>query len=136
MDGFQGAVLRIKLRRLDAWNARRAELAALYRELLAGTSVELPADDPADEPAYHVLAAWVDRRDGVRAALEARGIATRIHYPVPVHLQGSYASLGLGRGSFPHAERCCDRELSLPFFPELSDDQARAAAAALAEATV
>jgi dTDP-4-amino-4,6-dideoxygalactose transaminase len=135
MDGFQGAVLRIKLRRLDGWNARRRELAALYRELLAGADVELPDDDPADETAYHVLAAWVDDRDGVRAALDARGVATGIHYPVPVHLQPAYASLGLGRGSFPHAERCAERELSLPLFPELGDEQVRTAAAALAEVT-
>jgi dTDP-4-amino-4,6-dideoxygalactose transaminase len=135
MDGFQGAVLRVKLRRLDGWNVRRLELAALYRELLAGANVELPADDPDDEPVHHVLAAWADDRDGVRAALAARGVATSIHYPVPVHLQGAYATLGLGRGSFPEAERCADRVLSLPFFPEMTDDQVRTAAAALVEVT-
>ena len=133
MDGLQGAVLRIKLRRLDAWNARRREVAALYRALLQGADVELPVDDPESVCVYHVFAAFVDGRDSVRAELGARGVATGIHYPIPVHLQDAFAGLGLPRGSFPHAERAADRELSLPIFPEMTDEQVRVAAAALAE---
>lgn len=134
MDGFQGAVLRIKLRRLDEWTARRRELAGLYRDLLVEARVDLPEDDPEDQCVYHVFAVYVDDRDSVRAELEARGVGTGIHYPTPVHLQEAYADLGHRRGSFPHAERACDRVLSLPMFPEMTCDQVRYAASALAQA--
>jgi dTDP-4-amino-4,6-dideoxygalactose transaminase len=135
MDGFQGAVLRIKLARLDEWTSRRRELAALYRELLAEAKLDLPQDDPEDECVYHLFIVFVDDRDSVQAALEARGIGTGIHYPIPVHLQKAYAELGHGRGSFPHAERASDRVLSLPLYPEMSPDQVREVAAALVEIT-
>jgi dTDP-4-amino-4,6-dideoxygalactose transaminase len=133
MDGFQGAVLRIKLRRLDDWTTKRQELAALYRDLLAGTNVELPRDHPDDECVYYVFVVYVDDRDSVQAALEARGIGTGIHFPIPLHLQTAYAGLGYERGDFPHAESACDRALSLPLFPEMSPDQVNQVAAALAD---
>jgi dTDP-4-amino-4,6-dideoxygalactose transaminase len=135
MDGFQGAVLRIKLRHLAGWTARRLEVARLYRELLAEAPVELPTDDPRDESVYHVFAVFADDRDRVRDELGRRGIGTAIHYPIPIHLQRAYAALGLGPGSFPHTERACERVLSLPMYPELTDEQARRAAAALVEVT-
>ena len=131
MEGFQGAVLRIKLKRLEQWNARRKEIATLYRSLLQG--VEILADDPRDERVYHLFVVYVERRDAVRSALVARGVHTAIHYPCPLHLQPAFASLGLGAGSFPHAERACERVISMPFFPEMSDDQVRYAAEELAE---
>lgn len=133
MDGFQGAVLRIKLGRLDQWTAKRLVLAQEYRALLAGANVVLPADDPADECVYHVFAVYVEERDAVRAALEARGIGTGIHYPVPVHLQKAYVALGYERGDFPHTERACSRVLSMPLYPELTLDQVRYSASVLAE---
>jgi dTDP-4-amino-4,6-dideoxygalactose transaminase len=133
MDGFQGAVLRIKLRRLDQWTARRRELGRLYREQLAGANVELPEDGPDDECVYHLFIVYVDDRDSVRDALKTRGVGTAIHYPVPVHLQNAYASLGYERGTFPHTERACDRVLSMPMFPELTTEQVRYAASTLAE---
>jgi len=133
MDGFQGAVLRVKLKRLDGWIARRLEIARLYRRRLAGARVDLPEDDPRAEGAYHLFAVYVDARDRVREALAARGVGTAIHYPRPVHLQTAYARLGHRPGSFPHAERACERVLSMPLFPEMTLEQAEYASEALAE---
>jgi dTDP-4-amino-4,6-dideoxygalactose transaminase len=132
MDGFQGAVLRVKLRHLDAWTKRRLEIARLYQERLAGTRVGRPQDDPRGEGVYHLFVAYVENRDAVRAALEVRGVHTAIHYPVPVHRQDACASLGYGPGSFPHTEHACDRVLSMPLYPEMTLEQAEYAAAALA----
>ncbi len=133
MDGFQGAVLRVKLKRLEEWTARRQEFARLYRELLAGARVGLPQDDPRATPVYQQFVVYVEARDAVRAALEARGVTTSIHYPRPLHLQKAYRGLGYPPGSFPHAERACQRVLSMPLFPELTAEQVRYAATALAE---
>jgi dTDP-4-amino-4,6-dideoxygalactose transaminase len=133
MDGFQGAVLRVKLKRLEQWNARRKKIAALYRSVLQGVKVDIPSDDPRDERVYHLFVVYVERRDAVRAALEARGVHTAIHYPCPVHLQPAFAALGFGPGSFPHAERACERVLSMPFFPEITDEQVRYAGEQLAD---
>lgn len=133
MDGFQGAVLRIKLRRLADWTARRRELAGRYRELLADANVEVPADSPDAESVYHLLVVWVDDRDAVREALQERAIGTAIHYPIPVHLQPAYASLGHTVGSFPHTERACERVLSLPLYPEMPDEHVEHTASILAE---
>ena len=133
MEGFQGAVLRVKLKRLEQWNARRKEIAALYRSFLQGANVEILADDLRDERVYHLFVVYVERRDAVRAALEARGVHTAIHYPRPLHLQPAFAALGYESGSFPHAERACERVLSMPFFPEMTDEQVRYAAKQLAE---
>jgi len=132
MEGFQGAVLRVKLKRLEQWNARRKAIAALYRSVLQGAKVEIPCDDPRDESVYHLFVVYVERRDQVRAALEARGVYTAIHYPRPVHLQPAFAALGFGPGKFPHAERACERVLSMPFFPEITDEQVCYAAEQLA----
>jgi dTDP-4-amino-4,6-dideoxygalactose transaminase len=133
MEGFQGAVLRVKLKRLEQWNARRKEIATLYRSLLQWASVEIRPDDPRDERVYHLFVVYIERRDAVRAALEARGIHTAIHYPCPVHLQPAFAFLGYGPGSFPHAEHACERVLSMPFFPEMTNEQVRYAAEQLAD---
>jgi dTDP-4-amino-4,6-dideoxygalactose transaminase len=133
MDGFQGAVLRIKLKRLNAWTARRQELARLYRDLLVRTNADLPQDDPADESVYHLFVVYVDDRDSVQTALKERHIETRIHFPIPLHLQKAYTGLGYERGDFPHAEDACNRTLSLPIFPELQADQVRRVAAALTD---
>ena len=133
MEGFQGAVLRVKLKRLEQWNARRKEIAALYRRALQGANVEIPSDDPRDERVYHLFVVYVERRDAVRAALEARGVHTAIHYPRPLHLQPAFTALGYGRGNFPYAERACERVLCMPFFPEMTDEQVCYAAEQLAE---
>ncbi len=132
MDGFQGAVLRVKLKHLEQWNARRKEIAALYRSVLKGVNVEIPLDDPRDERVYHLFVVYVERRDAVRAALQACGVYTAVHYPRPVPLQPAFAVLGYGPGGFPHAERACERALSMPFFPEMTDEQVRYAGEQLA----
>ena len=123
MHGYQGAVLRIKLRRLYAWTARRQEIAREYRRLLAGARLEIPVDDPRDECVYHQFAIYVSNRNSVIAQLREREIETSVHYPRPVHLQPAYSSLGYPPGIFPHAERACERVLSLPMFPSLTADQ-------------
>ena len=133
MDGFQGAVLRIKLKQLDVWTAKRQELARQYRKHLANARIDLPHDDPHDECVYHLFAVYVDNRDAVRAELEGRGVQTAVHYPMPLSLQKAYASLGYRPGSLPQAERACERVLCLPMFPELTLEQAEYAAKTLAE---
>lgn len=114
MHGFQGAVLRIKLGHLDAWTARRQEIARDYRRLLAGARVEMPVDDPRDECAYHQFVIYVKNRNAVITQLAAREIETAVHYPRPVHLQPAYSLLGYPPGVFPMAERACEQVLSLP----------------------
>jgi dTDP-4-amino-4,6-dideoxygalactose transaminase len=123
MQGFQGAVLRIKLRHLEAWTARRKEIAREYRRLFARARLKMPVDDPGDECVYHQFVIYVDNRDAVIAKLAAREIETTVHYPRPLHLQPAYCSLGYPRGSFPHAERACERVLSLPLFPRMNPEQ-------------
>jgi dTDP-4-amino-4,6-dideoxygalactose transaminase len=123
MHGFQGAVLRIKLRHLDAWTARRQEIAREYRRLLAGGRVEMPVDDPRDECVYHQFVIYVKNRSTVVAQLAAREIETAVHYPRPVHLQPAYSSLGYPQETFPMAERACERVLSLPIFAGMTAEQ-------------
>jgi len=135
MDGLQGAVLRIKLRRLYSWNAKRQELAREYRRLLAGARVEIPVDDPRDECVYHQFAIYAGNRGALIAELAARGIETAVHYPRPAHLQPAYSSLGYPQGTFPHAERACERVLSLPVFPTLTPEEITFVSNAVREAT-
>jgi dTDP-4-amino-4,6-dideoxygalactose transaminase len=133
MEGFQGAILRVKLPRLDRWNARRKELAEIYRRTLAGARVELQEGGAAGGRVDHLLVVYVADRDAVRARLEERGVQTSIHYPVPLHLQKPYQALGYRRGDFPLAERACERVISMPLYPEMSDEQAVYAARTLRE---
>lgn len=134
MDGIQGAVLSVKLKQLETANVKRREHAALYEQLLGGLeNIITPAAAAHNEHVYHVYAVRVNNRDQVLRDMAEKGIACAIHYPVPVHLQGAYADLGLGVGSFPVAERCADQFLSLPMYPELTSIQIRAVAEALKE---
>ena len=123
MQGFQGAVLRIKLRRLYAWTAKRRDVAREYRTLLAGARLEIPVDDPRGECVYHQFVVYAANRNALASQLAAREIETAVHYPRPVHLQPAYSSLGYPPGTFPHSERACERVLSLPVHPALSADQ-------------
>lgn len=122
MDGFQGAVLSVKLPHLDSWNARRREIAARYREGLNGVEglSLLPRNDWS-EPIWHIFPVFHAQRDEFRSRLQALGVQSGVHYPRPVHLQPAYASLGYEPGDFPIAEELAATELSLPMFPELSD---------------
>jgi dTDP-4-amino-4,6-dideoxygalactose transaminase len=123
MQGFQGAVLRIKLRHLYAWTARRQEIAREYRRLLAGARLEMPVDDPRDECVYHQFVIYVANRNAVVAHLATREIETVVHYPRPIHLQPAYSSLGCPLGTFPRTEVACERVLSLPAHPGLLQEQ-------------
>jgi dTDP-4-amino-4,6-dideoxygalactose transaminase len=135
MDGVQGAVLSVKLPHLDAWNARRQKHALRYYELLLDVpAIGLPVIGPDRESVYHLFVIELDDRDRVAASLRERGIQTGLHYPIPVHLQPAYRKLGLKKGSFPVAELLAERCLSLPMFPELSDEQIEYIATSLIEA--
>jgi len=124
MDGIQGAVLQIKLRRLAAANEARRTHARLYNELLSDLEeIVVPQEAPHRTHVYHVYAVRVPQRDRVLDALTRRGIGCGIHYPVPVHLQEAYHPLGLREGSFPVAEQCAREFLSLPMYPELRPEQ-------------
>lgn len=133
MHGFQGAVLRIKLRYLEAWTARRQEIARDYRRVLAGARLEMPSDDPRDECVYHQFVIYVKNRGSVMAQLADRGIETAVHYPRPLHLQTAYSSLGYPPGTFPLSERACEHVLSLPIFPQMTAEQVNYVAGSVLE---
>jgi dTDP-4-amino-4,6-dideoxygalactose transaminase len=124
MDGIQAAVLRVKLGALDRGNAARRAHARLYNEHLGGREdLITPIEANYAKHVYHVYAVRVKGRDQLLHALAERGISCGIHYPIPIHRQQAYHSLGLRHGSFPVAERCAEEFLSLPMFPELTAEQ-------------
>jgi dTDP-4-amino-4,6-dideoxygalactose transaminase len=123
LDTIQAAVLLVKLRHLDGWNEARRRHAARYDQLLAGCGLTLPRAGPQVEHVFHQYVVQAPGRDVVAAALADRGIATGMHYPIPIHLQEAYHGLGVGRGSFPVTEEAAGRLLSLPMYPELRPDQ-------------
>ncbi len=123
MDGVQGAALGVKLRYLDGWNDGRRTAANAYRAWLAGANLGLPAESDGEDHVWHVFAVRVRERARVQQALNDAGVATGIHYPVPVHLQPAYADLGYGEGAFPVSEALASETLSLPMFPELTARQ-------------
>lgn len=131
MDGVQGAILRVKLRYLDAWTEARRTHADLYNELLANSSVKLPVEMPYSHHVYHVYAVRLPQRDQLQKKLNDQGIQTGIHYPIPVHLQAAYADLGYSSGDFPHSEAASNEVLSLPMYAELSKEQVEHVGAAL-----
>jgi dTDP-4-amino-4,6-dideoxygalactose transaminase len=120
LDPLQAAFASIKLKRLDGWNARCREIAGRYREGLKDV-VWVPRDQPGEEPVYHNFIIQVERRDAMSEHLTKRGVGSRIHYPIPIHLQDCARELGYKRGDFPVAERQAARILSLPIYPELGD---------------
>jgi dTDP-4-amino-4,6-dideoxygalactose transaminase len=123
MDGIQGAILRVKLRRLEDWTERRRAAAKRYARLLADAGVGIPAEMAYARHVYHLYAIRTDDRPALQEALHAEQIQTGIHYPIPVHLQPAYASLGYTAGDFPEAEAAAREVLSLPMFPELTEPQ-------------
>jgi dTDP-4-amino-4,6-dideoxygalactose transaminase len=133
MDGIQGAILRVKLRHLEAWTEARRSRAALYTELLAGAGLGTPVVRPGARHVFHVYTVRTSERDRYRRALAERGIHTGVHYPIPIHLQAAHADLGYSAGDFPHAERAAAEVLSLPMYAELSDAQIEQVAAAVRE---
>jgi len=131
LDELQAAILTVKLRHLDAANARRRELAQMYHRLLARENLTLPVPREAAESVYHQYVIRSPHRDALRTYLHAQGIGTLIHYPVPIHHQPAYQGrLRLG-SSLGWCESVAGEVLSLPMFPELSTEQVRRVANAI-----
>ncbi|SRR5579871_2720464 len=122
MEGFQGAVLRVKLRHLESWTEKRRAIVAEYNNLLADCDLETPVEMPWGRHVYHVYTVRSKNRDHLQTTLADQGIQTGIHYPIPVHMQPAYADLGYGEGAFPQAEAAAREVLSLPLYPELSSE--------------
>jgi dTDP-4-amino-4,6-dideoxygalactose transaminase len=124
LDAIQAGLLRIKLRHLDDWNAARRKNAQLYDRLFAGVDGVTVVPEPEwSTSVYHLYVVKVKDRDAVQKRLTERGVATALHYPVPLHLQNAYRRLGHSLGDFPIAERQAAEILSLPMFPELTEEQ-------------
>jgi dTDP-4-amino-4,6-dideoxygalactose transaminase len=124
MDTLQAAILNVKLRYLQQWNRARAEHAERYRQVLNGIGdVAFQQRAPHSTHIYHLFIIETDQRDALQKHLETAGIKTGIHYPKPIHLQEAYSEMGLRIGDFPCAERLAARILSLPMYPELTDEQ-------------
>jgi dTDP-4-amino-4,6-dideoxygalactose transaminase len=125
MEGIQGAVLGVKLKHLPAWTAARRRVAHQYHTLLQDTPLQLPVEADYAESAYHLYVVRHPRRDELKQHLEKHGIGCALHYPLPLHLQKCYVSLGHRAGDFPVAEQAARECLSLPIYPELTDAQIR-----------
>ena len=135
LDAIQAGILRVKLPHLAHWNEQRRESARRYLELLAPIegSIALPHEPTWAKSVYHLYVVRTSLRDEMQSHLTAAGIGTGIHYPIPVHLQAAYSSLGYKRGDFPVAEEASDQILSLPMFPGLKMDEQRRVAESVAE---
>jgi dTDP-4-amino-4,6-dideoxygalactose transaminase len=144
MDGFQGAVLSVKLRYIESWNQSRRTLAARYHNLFAKTGlaesgpyprhgVVLPQETPGSRHVWHQYVIRTQRRDELRAFLADRQIGSEVYYPIPLHLQDALKGLGYVEGDFPEAERAASEVLALPIFPELREDEQETVVAAIAE---
>jgi dTDP-4-amino-4,6-dideoxygalactose transaminase len=130
MDEIQAAILSAKLPRLEQWNDRRAEIASVYTSSLEGTAVRPLAQLPDRRHVFHLYVVEAPDRDRFRDDLERQGVATLIHYPVPIHRQPPYSGLGDGPVSLQNSERLADSIVSLPLFPEMTDEEVEAASAA------
>jgi dTDP-4-amino-4,6-dideoxygalactose transaminase len=133
MEGIQGAVLGIKLKYLDKWTSGRRRVAHRYHELLTGTPLQLPREATYAESAYHLYVVRHPQRDKLKEYLDANGVGCALHYPLPLHLQKCYASLGYKPGDFPMAEKAARECLSLPIYAELTDAQIQRVATVIKE---
>lgn len=131
MDGIQGGVLSVKLQYIDAWNERRRAHAKRYRELLPA-SVQTMHERTGATPVYHLFVIRSPKRDALQEHLKKKGIQTGIHYPIPIHLQPAYADRGWKEGDFLVAEKLSKEILSLPMFPEMTEEQIREVCEAVA----
>lgn len=136
MEGFQGAILRVKLAHLEDWTEARRAHAQQYNVALAEKGVQLPEEMPGNRHVYHVYAVRTPKRDALQQALQAEGVQTGIHYPKPVHLLPAYADLGYGPGAFPGSEQAAAEVLSLPMFAEMTAEQIEGVAQAVQKAGV
>lgn len=123
LDGLHAAVLRVKLRNLDAWNAARRRHAQQYIEMLTGSDARLPVVNAQAESAWHLFVLKVSERDDVWRELNERGVAAGIHYPVPLHRQPAYKHLNIADGTLPVTDRAAASVISVPMYPELSSGQ-------------
>jgi len=123
LDELQAAMLLAKLKHLDAWNARRRQIAQFYGAHIRNQTVTLPQEQEYGKHVYHLYVVRVRRRQEFQEYLASHGIRTLIHYPVPVHLQESYRDLGYKEGSFPVSEELAKEIVSLPLYPELTDEE-------------
>ena len=131
LDSIQTGILSVKLKHLAAWNAQRRELAAEYKNLLGknGSGIQLPFEPAWSRAVYHLYVVRVADREGLMAHLKDAGIGTGIHYPIPLHLQKAYGSLGYKTGDFPVTEHIAREIVSLPMFPQLKAEQQASVAA-------
>jgi len=129
LDGIQGAVLDVKLKYLDKWNAKRRQNAALYDKLFAGSPVATPKIEAGNVSIYHQYTIAVPQRDELQKYLAENNIGSAVFYPKPLHLQDCFAGLGYSEGDMPVAEKVCNEVLSLPVYPELSPEQVEFVAA-------
>jgi dTDP-4-amino-4,6-dideoxygalactose transaminase len=132
MDGIQGAILRVKLRHLEDWTEARRDHGRHYSALLAGSrQVTAPTELADRRHVYHIYAVRTRDRDGLQRALQAEGVQTGLHYPIPVHLQKAHADLGYKAGAFPESEAAAREVLSLPIYPEMTSRQVEQVVAAV-----
>jgi dTDP-4-amino-4,6-dideoxygalactose transaminase len=121
LDNLQAAILAVQARQLESWNAARVQAAGWYAHYLADAHLVLPQDHPDAESVFHLYVVRSAHRDALREHLDAHGVATGIHYPVPIHLQPACRSLGIERGAMPVTERLAAEILSLPMHPFLTE---------------
>lgn len=144
LDGFQGAILQVKLKYIDGWNRARRTIAKRYHALFherglaeSGThprnGLVLPLEVPGSRHVWHQYVIRVARRDALREFLTSRKIGSEIYYPAPLHLQPALKNLGYVEGDFPEAERAAREVLALPIFPELREDEQQTVVDAIAE---
>lgn len=133
MDTLQAAILNVKLPHLNDWNTARREHAAQYCTGLAGADLVLPSVKPGCQHVYHLFVIKHPKRDVLQKFLKEKGIATGVHYPLPLHLQPAYADLKYQEGDFPATERAAKEILSLPMYPEMTSAMVEEVAAAVRE---
>lgn len=122
LDSLQAAVLRVKLKQLEIWNQRRREIADIYRKNLQDLPLVLPQEAPYSRHVYHLFVVLTTKRNELKKSLREQGVATGLHYPLPIHLQEAYRDLSYARGNFPVAERVADQCLSLPLYPNMKKE--------------
>ena len=128
LDELQAAILRVKLRHLDDWNQRRRYLAGKYSERFDGTGIRAPSEAADARHVYHLYIVEVEERQRVQQYLKEQGVSTAVYYPQPLHLAAPLEQYGYRQGDFPVSERASERTLSIPFYPEMTEEQLNAVA--------
>ncbi|MDH4035448.1 MAG: DegT/DnrJ/EryC1/StrS family aminotransferase, partial [candidate division Zixibacteria bacterium] len=123
MEGIQGAVLKVKLSHLDHWNSERNRVALLYNRLLAAVPIKLPRFDDDLRQVFHLYVIETEQRDQMQKHLSESGVPSLIHYPIPIHMQKAFDYLDCREGDFPITEKMAGEILSLPIYPEMTDEQ-------------